>query len=95
MECKCGYSFAEKALQDFPREFESYGIVADADYQRFLKSELKLIQQRRGSKQYYKAFGKSAELMGSLLECPDCGRLLLLRPGAACKEFYMLESKVP
>jgi hypothetical protein len=75
MRCKCGFNFSV-----VERSFESYAVARDSDYAAFLKSERR-IQTAKTQSAKLRAIARSSELVGSLLECPQCSRILLLKPG--------------
>ena len=87
--CKCGYFFSLTETGS-KRKFESFAIVSDRDYQRFLRAENRVLRAK-DEHAYFRAIGRSAELVGSLFECPDCGRILLTKPGGNPEAFYMKE----
>lgn len=78
MRCKCGYSFSQKITAS-PRQCESYALVNDKNYQAFLKSEIGVIQAGNERTKMC-AIARSSKYLGSLLECPQCSRLVLLKP---------------
>lgn len=78
MRCKCGYSFSQKKAAGLD-EFPSYILVSDKDYPAFLKSETKVLQCSDEMKKL-DAIARSAKYVGCMLECPQCSRLLLLKP---------------
>jgi hypothetical protein len=89
MRCKCGYSFSSEAAKRH-RKFESFAVVRDRDYQAFLKSESRVLVSK-GEQAKMRAIAHSSELIGSLMECPQCSRTLLLKPGAADMVFFRRE----
>ncbi|MBI1317789.1 MAG: hypothetical protein GC168_02425 [Candidatus Hydrogenedens sp.] len=78
MRCVCGFNFA-LFLAD-GGELESYAVVSDAKYQKFLKREMKVLEAPEGSKKKYRRLFKSSQLIGSLQRCPECGSYRLLLP---------------
>ena len=83
MTCKCGQHLANK---DF--EFESYAVIADVNYERFLESEVKVLSSKR-RRERLRHIRRSAEYVGSLVRCPGCERLALVLPGREpAVEFY-------
>lgn len=86
MICRCGYNFVEAALAG--GSVVSYAVVNDADYQLFLKREMR-VKAARGKEAKFRALARSAELVGSLKVCPVCGRLRFLKPGG--EEVELLE----
>lgn len=93
MRCKCGYSFSGEAIKR-RRKFESFAVVNNRDYQAFLKSESRVLRAR-GQLARLRAIARSSEYVGCLLECPECSRVLLLKPSAGSSDggatFYMRE----
>lgn len=82
MRCKCGYDFGKKRLDECRtgvRQFTSYAVVNHEDYKTFLKLEVKVLKCRT-ERTKLAAIARSAEYVGCLLECPQCARLVLLRP---------------
>ncbi len=77
MRCKCGY-----VLSCVGRGFDSHVVVADRDYPAFLKSERRVLAAKTQAAKL-RAIARSSELSGLLLECPQCARLLFLKPGTA------------
>ncbi len=78
--CRCGYTFSLNAPAA-QREFESYALVRDKDYGKFLESERKARQSGCESERL-RAIARSSRHVGSVLECPKCSRLLLVKPNA-------------
>jgi hypothetical protein len=89
MRCKCGYSFSSEAAKP-NRKFESFAVVRDRDYQAFLKSESRVLASKSEQAKML-VIAHSSELVGSLMECPQCSRTLLLKPGAADLVFLRRE----
>jgi hypothetical protein len=87
--CKCGYLYSGKVAVG-SRKFASYAVVSDRSYQRFLKAELGALQAANAGVKL-RAIARASKLVGSLLECPDCGRFLLAMPGGSSKTFYLIE----
>jgi len=81
MRCKCGYSFSSEAVKP-DRKFESFAVVRDRDYQAFIKSESQVLASKGGQTKM-RAIAHASEFVGSLMECPQCARTLLLKPGTA------------
>ena len=78
MRCKCGYSYSHTKAAGLA-EFSSYILVSDKDYPAFLKSETKVLQCPDEIKKLG-AIARSTKYVGCVLECPQCSRLLLLKP---------------
>jgi hypothetical protein len=89
MRCKCGYSFSSEAAKP-DRKFESFAVVRDRYYQAFLKSESRVLASK-GEQAKMREIAHSSELVGSLMECPQCSRTLFLKPGAADLVFFRRE----
>ena len=85
--CKCGYFFAV-ATAIRKRPFSSFAIVNDRHYPRFLKAEDRALKAETPTEKL-RALGRSSKLVGSILEFPDCGRLLILKPGEGPREDYV------
>ena len=90
--CKCGYVFSNTPSIR-ARKFESFAVVNNRSYQRFLKAEVVVLGAADGIAKLL-AIGRSSKLIGSLLECPDCGRFVLYLPGGSSEAFYLREDKV-
>ena len=78
MKCKCGYRFSG-TVDLKRRKFESYAVICDKDYQKFVALEAKIIRSPKGIKKL-SLIGNASKHIGSLLECPQCSRLLFLKP---------------
>jgi len=96
MRCKCGYAFSTERLRALQtgeeRPYESFAVVRDADYKKLLRREMKVVEAKaKGKEAYLKAVARSSELVGSLMRCPACGRLVLLTPHGESVEFYARE----
>lgn len=87
--CECGYAFSY-TTSIRRRQFESFAVIRDKDYQRFLKLEQKVLEAP-GQETFLRAVGKSSKYVGSLIECPECGRLLLIKPGGDPKVYHPSE----
>ena len=74
------------------RKFESFAVVNDKSYQRFLKAEAAVLSAD-GEAARLAAIFRASKLVGSLLECPDCGRFLLSMPGGTSEALYLREDK--
>jgi len=89
MRCKCGYNFSNEAAKP-DKKFESLAVVRDRDYQAFLKSESRVLASK-GEQAKMGAIAHSSELVGSLMECPQCSWTLFLKPGAPDLLFFRRE----
>lgn len=89
MRCKCGYSFSREATKP-NRKFESFAVVPDQDYQAFLKAESRVLASKIEQAKM-REIARSSEFVGSLMECPECSRILFLKPGAADSMFFQRE----
>ena len=93
MRCLCGYKFSPRSEGAPP--YESYAIVDNKDYGKFIKLETKITHATDGSAALA-AISRSSMYVGSLLECPKCSRLLLLKPVGSSSGrdviFYQRES---
>lgn len=82
MQCSCGYSFFHAALSHArggKRSYESFLVVNDRDFRRFLKLELQA-QSCTEEDERQKLIGWAAKYAGSLMQCPECDRWLLITP---------------
>ena len=97
MICKCGYKFSFEPRPSW-RKFVSYAVVRDKDYRSFLNSEIQVMKASNKAKNL-PSIGEAAKLVGSLIECPQCLRLLLFRPGKEVSKntplFFMPELNMP
>lgn len=89
--CKCGYVFSDVAAIR-SRKLKSFAVVSDKSYQRFLKAELGVVQA--GSEiAKSRAIARASAFVGSLIECPECGRFLLSPPGGDSEAVYFREDQ--
>jgi len=80
MNCSCGFNFALHRAND--GELESYAVVSDKKYQKFLKREMKVLKAPQDDpEKRFRLIFKSSRLIGSLQRCPDCSRYCLHLPG--------------
>jgi len=84
MKCRCGYNFAQNAVEE-KRAFRSFAVIDDRDYKKLLESEIK-IKNVNETESRLKAIAESSTLVGWLLECPRCKRVLLQVPGRTAIE---------
>ena len=93
MKCKCGYRFSG-SLHPKRCGFKSYAVIRDKDYQKVLALEAKIITASKGAKKL-SLIGNASKHIGSLLECPQCSRLLFLKPNGRTSlegpSFYVAE----
>jgi len=97
MRCKCGYVFSQAKLQALragkEAPYESYLVVDDKDFMAFIRAELRVLQcEDQKTEAYYSAIGRAAALAGSLMKCPMCSCLLLVKPGDASLESFTPEA---
>lgn len=79
MKCDCGYAFKLGAeLAD--REHRSFGVVADRDWERMISLETQWLSEPDPERRN-QLFNRSSDLVGSLLECPRCQKLILIVNG--------------
>jgi hypothetical protein len=90
--CKCGYTFS-LATPLGRRGFNSFAVVNDRSYSRFFRAEVRVLRASDGPSKARTVASASA-LVSSLLECPECGRLLLRRPDGASESFYLRDNTV-
>lgn len=87
--CRCGNTFSLAAPLG-RRTFNSFAVVNDKVYSRFLRAESRvLLATETASKA--RAVASASVFVGSLLECPECGRLLLRKPNRTSVAFYLRE----
>ncbi len=92
MNCKCGYRFS-KPPTGRRRKHDSFAVINDRNYPAYLKSEQRVARARSETGKL-KAIAASSVYVGCLLECPECSRLLLLKPNDSSpeeKHFYVKE----
>ena len=89
MQCKCGFCFTPEMLSANRREFDSYAVINDKAYQRFVKRELEVVVARNDPDPdaHAHAVARASQYVGSIMVCPKCSRLLFLRPGTRSGEF--------
>ena len=97
MECKCGYNYARAALEHAKKRgakrdapYDSYAVVNDKDYRRFIRLEADFLAAPDRESQW-KAFSRSSRYVGSLMVCPRCGMYLFLKPKASEAVFLQVE----
>lgn len=76
-KCACGYNFAKGHIDGSLRE--SYAVIHSDDYLRVVEKEHVLTLESR-RKRRLKMLAESAAWVGSLMECPECGAFLLVKP---------------
>lgn len=81
MRCKCGHVFEQEA------DHESYALVNDKDYVKFLVAEIE-VQQCADEEARQAAIARSSQYVGFVLECPKCSRLVVHTAGAKALAFY-------
>ena len=87
LSCKCGYVFSNMTSIR-SRRFRSFAVVNEKDYKRYLRAEIRVL--RAASLQAkLRAIARSSELIGSLRECPACGRFLFITPGGRSGVFFL------
>lgn len=88
--CRCGYTFL-LAPPLGRRTFNSFAVVNDKVYSRFLRAESRVLRAtERASKA--RAVASASVFVGSLLECPECGRLLLKTPDGTSESCYLRDN---
>jgi hypothetical protein len=85
--CKCGYVFSNMTPIR-SRRFRSFAVVNEKDYKRFLRAEIRVLRAA-GLQARLRAIARSCKLIGSLRECPACGRFLFITPGERSETFFM------
>ena len=84
MQCNCGFCFSQESLVGAKREFDSYAVINDRAYRRFIKLELAAMASLEvGDMVTYRSLlARASKYAGSIRVCPKCYRLLFVRPGA-------------
>lgn len=91
MQCKCGHEFVHAVGGKATEELRSsYALIADRDYRKFLKLELKALQADTAAKRRA-AILKSSKFVGFAMDCPKCKRLVIYRPEADRVQFYVVD----
>ena len=76
MKCLCGYMFA--AVE---RNTENdFALIRNPDYQSFLQLEQRVLAEKTEEERLSR-IAKSARLVGNVMECPECGRLVITPAG--------------
>ena len=98
MQCQCGYDFVQERINMSTGDseaFDSYAVVNDKYYRMFIRSEIKAVQARDKAKKQA-AIARSSTYVGSLFACPQCSRIVLLKPvkpGVWKREYYKKRRK--
>ena len=88
MECKCGFSFHSGRLRDY----ESYALVRDKDYRKFLRAESETLKCTK-SEHTIAAVARSSRYVGTVFACPVCNRIILVLPGGTGEICYLFEER--
>ncbi len=84
--CPCGYEFAIGGkLRDRP--FESFAVIQDRNYKKFLRSEYKALQAESENLKM-RQIARSAKLAGALIECPQRLGLIFILPDDSTPRYY-------
>jgi hypothetical protein len=78
--CTCGYIHNLSPIPD-----DGWIIIKDAAYETMLLDEL---ESREGDDI---AAARASSARGRMYECPECGRLMLSRPGDRCTRFEVFK----
>ena len=89
--CRCGHAHNLSPIPD-----AGWITVRDTDYERVVEAEQELAAiSARGRGQSAEEYGPADrvvhDLTGRLYECPECGRLLWMRPGSTDYQAYRPE----
>ena len=89
--CRCGYVHDLSPIPD-----AGWITLRDSDYERVVAAEqqratVSARSPRASAAEYSDADRTVHDLTGLLYECPDCGRLLWMRPGSSDYETYAPE----
>jgi hypothetical protein len=68
-------------------EFDAYCVVPDKDFVDFVEAEAMAFKAEPESETQYDAMAVAAKLSGTMMQCPDCNRLLMVGPGDNCRYF--------
>lgn len=67
--CKCGFEF-DHVPEVKKLEFESFALIRDQDFAKFLEAESKLVETRAPE-----ALNEAAQYVTTLYQCPKCQRI--------------------
>ncbi len=84
MYCKCGYQFNLRTLR---KAFKSYFVVEEKKYISYLKCEMRVLRART-EKTKVEAISIASTYTGGIYICPQCSRLLFLKPKGNKIEYY-------
>lgn len=87
MKCTCGFDFMTARLTKGKDAYESYAIVNDKHYRRFLRAELKALQAPDSAAKL-DAIARSAKYVGTVMKCPRCSRIQIADPAGKLSGFY-------
>jgi hypothetical protein len=97
MKCPCGHLFHCLSRSEKP-DYLSFALIDDRDYPAFLRYEMRVLAAPTRTEKLA-AIARTVPFVGTILECPCCSRLLVLRPtgrpGADELQVYALESRIP
>jgi hypothetical protein len=88
MLCRCGFNFSDEKECGF----ETYAVVQDEDYRKFLKAEMKAVACKSGDSRLA-AIAHASQYVGTAYACPACDRLTLLLPAGRGELRYALEER--
>jgi len=92
MECKCGFRFEQVTDLD-ARSYRSFAVIDDGDYAALLRAERRVLAAK-GDAARLRALGSSAKYVATMMECPECSRLVLVQTSPTDKViFYRRESE--
>ncbi len=88
MQCNCGFCFSPESLAGAKRGFDSYAVINDRAYRRFIKLELAAMASSEVGDMvtYLSLLARASKYVGSIRVCPKCYRLLFVRPGTRQNE---------
>lgn len=87
MKCRCGFNFAKARLLNGKHAYESFALVNDKDYRRFLRAEMKVLQAPDNASKSA-AIARCAKYVGTVMKCPRCSRIGIADPAGKLSGFY-------
>ena len=89
LSCPCGHVINRAAELD-DSDHQRWATIRDRNYMKVIAGEITCHEispddlpedGHPRADEYHAAFRETADLIGSILECPECGRLHWMKPG--------------